>query len=351
MIHQEHVVPNSDAPDLLLFDSGCVTCTQVAATITRLTGGAMAAHSLREPEVERLLTREVPGWRPRPMLVRQIGSRVRVYQGSAMVFALVRRLGVPRSVSVLRLLGSLSGRSADDARVVDRRAAIIRGAGFVGAATFGWRSLNPSSATAAGGAQAVVRDEAALNRVADRSMVAAAARHLGPIAWHDVYRIDGGYVLQHLPPREPATAAFTAIDDAAEGVAISYALVKRNGALTIEWMTVWGHHLTTTLIPGSRNAARASGMHTAVASSEFRPMCATAVAETAAKHKGPSKEFIKFLVACLSIELGQDIGATCAQHAYWCFHKSPSACIQFARCAGAHGKRAYQNCIKGCPPG
>ena len=93
-----------------------------------MTNGKVVARSLYEPEIRELLDVNAPGWKHRPMLLTFSNDRVRVYHGAAMVGAMMRRLGVRQGVAVLRVL---SGESDTQADGIDRRTALVRGAGLV----------------------------------------------------------------------------------------------------------------------------------------------------------------------------------------------------------------------------
>lgn len=88
----------------LLFDSGCTICAQLARMVEQEAAGWLAARSLRDQEMQALLTEAKPGWRWEPTLLEVEGGRARVYTGVGMRARLGIKLGPRRAFAVARLL-------------------------------------------------------------------------------------------------------------------------------------------------------------------------------------------------------------------------------------------------------
>ncbi|MEU6171948.1 bacteriocin fulvocin C-related protein [Streptantibioticus parmotrematis] len=93
---------------ILAFDSSCATCGEISAAVSEACGGRLETLPLSHPEVRGTLAGRQRGGEPsRPALLRVGGTDARVRTGVRMAVPLARRLGVRRSVSVLRALGRL----------------------------------------------------------------------------------------------------------------------------------------------------------------------------------------------------------------------------------------------------
>lgn len=337
-------------PGFLLFESGCLTCTHMAETVTELSDGALVARSLHEKEIQDLLDANAPGWRPRPMLIRFMDDgAVRIHTGASMVGVLARTLGPRRCVALTRLMGEDKDRSADiRPDGISRRAALLRGGALVGAVALGSTAVTSS----AWGSRWMSRgssspgfhdsDRATLSRLRHSPEVRRAIEHLGPVDWNRASSDGEVYILRHTTPRSPATATYTATDS--EGVALSYAFIEKGGSTLIEWMLPDGHHLTTTSIRSKGNKLQVED----ASSAGVAPMCSAAV--SAVSPDAISKERLEFLIACMSFNLKHQISAQCVYDCYNCAHGSLPGCVSCTNCAGVTGLKQLKSCLQGCPP-
>jgi predicted DCC family thiol-disulfide oxidoreductase YuxK len=88
---------------LLLFDSACSLCTQLARSIESETKSWLTARTLRDEKVQALLDRARPGWRWEPTLLEVDGDRVRAFTGFAMRARLFTGLGPRQAWRVAQL--------------------------------------------------------------------------------------------------------------------------------------------------------------------------------------------------------------------------------------------------------
>lgn len=88
---------------LLLFDSGCPTCSDLARKVKALSDGLLTVRSLRAPEMRTLLDRTHPGWRWEPMLAEVDGGKVRLYTGLRLRLRLIMTLGPKRAWQIAKI--------------------------------------------------------------------------------------------------------------------------------------------------------------------------------------------------------------------------------------------------------
>jgi hypothetical protein len=344
-------------PGFLLFESGCLTCTHIAETVGEMSGGALVARGLHEPEVKDLLDANVPGWRPRPMLVRFLdGGEVRVHSGASMVAVLAKTLGPRRSVALTRLLGESEAAPEEG---ISRRAALLRGGSLVGAIALGSAAIaSPALGSRRAGGAAGSRafagpDQATVAKLRGSPVVKTAIGHLGPVDWSQTAAEGDVFVLRHKTAPKPASAAYTATDG--KGVALSFVFIEKGKSALIEWMLPDGHHLTTTELRLKNGKLQAPGAWTTRPTPECSKEVASdrsGVREMPMAPRSPemSKERLEFLISCMSFGLHQKITGDCVYACYNCAGGSPMGCISCANCAGMTGINHLKLCLQGCPP-
>lgn len=106
----------------LLFDSGCSTCSAIAQEIAKEAGDRLAIRSLRDSEIQTLLSKANPNWRWEPCFLEVGDEKVRVYTGIAMRARLAWRLGPRRTRRVMSLVCRYAAPTRDEAlNGIDRR--------------------------------------------------------------------------------------------------------------------------------------------------------------------------------------------------------------------------------------
>lgn len=97
----------------LLFDSGCSLCTGLAQAVERESDGLLTAKSLRDQEMQSLLSQARPDWKHEPTLLQVHDGHVSAFTGIAMRVRLLAVLGPQRAyrvASVVRGFGvSITG--------------------------------------------------------------------------------------------------------------------------------------------------------------------------------------------------------------------------------------------------
>jgi len=116
----------------LLFDSGCLVCSGLAAEIEQAGGGWLGVRSLRSAEVQRHLDRAAPGWKWVPMLLEIDGESVAVHKGIDMRRRIAAGVG-PRTAWAIAKLVQRAGNALTEAQTGHRnllrgRAGVITGA-------------------------------------------------------------------------------------------------------------------------------------------------------------------------------------------------------------------------------
>ncbi|MCS6847379.1 MAG: hypothetical protein RMN52_06655 [Anaerolineae bacterium] len=127
----------------LLFDSGCAICRDLAHQIETESNGWLTARSLREPEIQRLLTLAHPNWRWEPTLLEVDGEQLQIYTGLRLRARMLTGMGLRRA-SRIAWLAWQAGRHSD--RQATGRRKLLKGAGaFVAGAALS-QLANPASA-------------------------------------------------------------------------------------------------------------------------------------------------------------------------------------------------------------
>jgi len=100
---------NARARWVLAFDASCGTCREISRLVAHASEGKLEILPLAHTDVRLWRERSLgsqPPWRP--TLIRIHGSDVRAWTGAAMGIRLGRRLGIPLTIRLVRLLGQLS---------------------------------------------------------------------------------------------------------------------------------------------------------------------------------------------------------------------------------------------------
>lgn len=126
----------------LLFDSGCSTCSALAQEIAEEVGDRLAVRSLRDSDIQALLSQANPNWHWEPCLLEVSDEKVRVYTGIAMRTRLALRLGPRRTRRVMSLVYryAVSSRSPAPSDM-DRRQFLQQSGsllGFAALISLGW---------------------------------------------------------------------------------------------------------------------------------------------------------------------------------------------------------------------
>lgn len=119
----------------LLFDSGCMRCTELARQIEHATQGWLKARSLRDPTMQTLLNAARPGWRWEPTLVEIADGHVQAFTGLHMRARLAVKLGPRRALRVIQFVQrALSPQEniGQERRSFLKRGAILAGLLIVG---------------------------------------------------------------------------------------------------------------------------------------------------------------------------------------------------------------------------
>jgi methylamine dehydrogenase accessory protein MauD len=88
----------------LLFDSSCVLCSDLAASVEKASSGALMTMSLYAPEAKAMLDKASPQWKFEPTLVEVKGEKVRAYTGLAMRAHMVTFLNPVQLLKIARLV-------------------------------------------------------------------------------------------------------------------------------------------------------------------------------------------------------------------------------------------------------
>lgn len=88
----------------LLFDAGCMKCSKLAQAIEQETNGWLVANSLRDPEMQIMLTLAKPDWRWEPTLLEVESNKVEAFTGLTLVIKLAKALGLRRAVDIAQLI-------------------------------------------------------------------------------------------------------------------------------------------------------------------------------------------------------------------------------------------------------
>jgi predicted DCC family thiol-disulfide oxidoreductase YuxK len=118
---------------LLLFDSGCTLCRELAQAVEKESDGRLAVRSLREAEVQRLLDQARPGWSWEPTLLEVEGKNTKAYTGIAMLIRMAHGLGLRRAWRVARLVSNITAQANGEINQARRRF-LKYGGGIIGLA-------------------------------------------------------------------------------------------------------------------------------------------------------------------------------------------------------------------------
>ena len=184
----------------LLFDSGCMHCSEVARYIQDLGIPELGIRSLRDPQVRDLLVSSgLEGRAQRPLLLRDDDGRHSVQAGIRMRASLFRLLGLRGSMTVVHLARTAQRArgQASDHEVTRRRAMrwVTGGIAAGAVATI----FGPRSAMAADRSKASGQDDLAALRAAPAIQTAIAtfgAPDWGKTAWYGRGR-DGVAAIVH----------------------------------------------------------------------------------------------------------------------------------------------------------
>jgi hypothetical protein len=133
-------------------------------------------------------------------------------------------------------------------------------------------------------------------------------------------------------------------------VALSYAFVAHRGSTRIEYMTVSGTHLVTLKSDSAGDLRPAD-----ISAPGAAPLCSNvSMSTTLGERPDDSPARIKFLIACMTVCLGDGINANCGLSCEGCVQGSGAIkaynCAACAVCAGPRGVKCMKGCLSGCPP-
>lgn len=146
----------------LLFDSGCVVCSNIADAVNAEAGGWLTARSLLDPEIVKTLDTHAPGWAHRPMLLEVQGDKIRVSSGLEMSWRMFRGLGPRKTRRVMTLVANALSPTVG----TGRRSFLAAASGTVGVLAIG---MGASPGWAAGTPRAEVLDGGRLAAAAARA--------------------------------------------------------------------------------------------------------------------------------------------------------------------------------------
>lgn len=96
---------------ILLFDSKCSKCSQMAAEIAYAAGGKIELGSLYDPEMSAILRSNNLSWEWKPTLLIFQNNRVKVFTSKGLGWKLIQLLGVRRAFRLLRTVQRYSALS------------------------------------------------------------------------------------------------------------------------------------------------------------------------------------------------------------------------------------------------
>lgn len=153
----------------LLFDSGCMRCTELARQIEHATQGWLKARSLHDPAMQTLLNTARPGWRWEPALVEIAGERVQVFTGLRMRAHLAVKLGPRRALRVIQFVQHALLPQGNIGQ--ERRSFLKRGAMLAGLLIVGPKSGDRATAASSG---IIVRSEEKVNSLEEAIRISPA---------------------------------------------------------------------------------------------------------------------------------------------------------------------------------
>lgn len=106
---------------ILLYDSGCSTCSQLADRVLEVTGEWLGICSLRDNQARLILNRTKPNWKWEPTLLEIQDEDVRVFTGISMGFYIAWNLGPVKALRLAKLVGKATKLSWSENLVSSRR--------------------------------------------------------------------------------------------------------------------------------------------------------------------------------------------------------------------------------------
>lgn len=207
-----------------MFDSGCQICSDLAEEVEREADGFLRVRSLRDSDIQDLLSKVRPEWRWEPTLLIVDGDRVRAATGTGLAVRLAVGVGPRRAARIARLVQRALV-PADETGV--GRRSFLRTAGASVVALTGL-ALLPKTATAAPAEDA----GAVLLSGAEQDRIIGAARAVDRVQAVERSLIANGYV------GEPVGSTAMRIDDGSQRVFLFYQPTKnaqgQAGAVLVE---------------------------------------------------------------------------------------------------------------------
>jgi hypothetical protein len=281
----------------------------------------------RDPEMRKLLDREKPGRRFRPVLVSNIGGRIRVRAGLTMCLALARAIGFRDTVRVFQLINTEpAGPTATGSPgSLSRRSVLLRGGmSIVGVVIGSGVTAGAAAAATPTVAPTILTDGATIEKLRANAGVVAASRSFGAPDWNAVHSAAASpgiscgavatFVLTH--PNSPGTYTAVAAD---KGDAVSFRLAASGEATTITWMS-------TSAAPWAISTLNARGL----ASTDVAP---------------PSPAVSTAFARCFSNCIGACVSGSCLASCFTCATSLNFAgCFQCAACAGSSAVTCARIC-------
>lgn len=128
---------------ILLFNSNCSACSQIAHTIKQYIGDWLQIRSLHDKQVQVWLNTEKPGWYWEPMLVLEKDGRCQFLSGQRMQIYFFLHLGPIKAFKLTHLIGQFERETSFKDFDIQRRFFLTQSVSVLGALTlFGLRPLS-----------------------------------------------------------------------------------------------------------------------------------------------------------------------------------------------------------------
>lgn len=339
-----------DMERFLLFDAGCVLCSQLAHSIERESNGWLSVHSLREPAMQSLLDRANVPQQWKPTLIEVDGKDIRVFTGLRLELQLLIGLGPQKAWRIAQMAYEINSSLRSNKIDVGRRSfftrsgAVLAGIALglgLGNSVFNQNAHAESLSAEAHTFTSINPSDAVIGQLRQMGVVQRANAHFGVPNWQEVQKVEDRlthesvYMIPYVSQKSSLVvkATFLAVvASSLQGVekgVVGQMIHVDAQKQEFVWLTPDAYHIVTTT--GHKDG------HADISTQDIHSL---GVKEAVQPHG-----FITCLSACLA---GYHLSSFCDNICISCYlSASPVGCLFCATCSAG----AYAICVARCTSG
>ncbi len=258
-----------DMERFLLFNAGCVLCSQLARSIEDESSGWLTVRSLRDTEMQSLLDKANVSRQWKPTLIEVDGENIHVFRGLHLELQLLIGLGPQKAWRIAQMAHDINSSPRSDKTNASRRSFFARSGAAVAGVALGLglgnsvfdQNAHAEIMSTEQNSRTITRidlNDAVIKQLRQMDVVQRANIHFGIPSWQEVYKVEDQrtheavymipYGSQKSSPLVKATflaIAGSSLQGLEKGV-VGQLIHADAQAQVFAWLTPDAHHLVTT---------------------------------------------------------------------------------------------------------